>query len=287
MGISRIAVIINEDSRNDSFGHFFVENMRKYVDVYDSKKMYAMKSLRRVCETINRYEKIIVFEENRLIPVLFFCKRHECQLVLWEWNIVAEHQAKKINLLKPLCQIWTFDESNARTYGWKWNTQFYFHPESVVGGNKSTAFCSIADKGRYQELYNIKKKLEALNILCDFHVLRRDAIENGSLPEMVTNTEIPYYRYLEYLSNCDIVVDLLQPKQEGITVRTLEAVFHSKKLITNNRKIIETPIYQRENIFILGQDNDDELAQFVKREKQNWPKRIIDYYKFDQWISRF
>lgn len=288
---SEVAIILREDKLVGSFGNFIAQNMRESgVSVIDSTEMHQMRSLKKIREKIKTYKAIIVFEENRLIPILFFCKSRNCKLILWEWNIVDKKTAEKINLLKFFCEIWTFDEKNAQQYGWKQNTQFYFCQENNLSEDvdRKTAFCSIADKGRYKNLYALRTLLSEYSVKCDFHVLRRDMDESKDiLPDMVTSKEIRYDQYLKLLKKCDIVVDLLQDGQEGITMRTMEAVFFSKKLITNNKKILELPIFIRENIFVLGYDDNEMLSDFIERKTSCWPQKVIDYYEFNQWIERF
>ena len=63
----------------------------------------------------------------------------------------------------------------------------------------------------------------------------------------------------------NIIVDLLQDKQEGITVRTLEGVFYGKKILTNNTKIRQSDLYDPDNIFVLKNANVNELQKFLKK----------------------
>ena len=61
--------------------------------------------------------------------------------------------------------------------------------------------------------------------------------------------------------------EIVQPGQGGLTIRTLEALFYNKKLITNNESITEYDFYNADNIFIYKEQdcNIDALKSFLKK----------------------
>lgn len=99
-----------------------------------------------------------------------------------------------------------------------------------------------------------------------------------------------YPSIINYIEHCKAIVDLIgHPTQEGLSLRPLEALFFKKKLITDNRAIKKTKLYNPNNIFILGEDPLVYLSEFIKSPYQlpsNY-EEILNYYSFEEWTKRF
>ena len=67
----------------------------------------------------------------------------------------------------------------------------------------------------------------------------------------------------------------------------MEALFLEKKLITNNKDIKNYDFYNPSNIFILGENNIEDIKEFINKPYEKVEQKIIDYYDFEQWLSRF
>ena len=71
-----------------------------------------------------------------------------------------------------------------------------------------------------------------------------------------------------------------------MTLRPLEALQFKKKLVTDNKNIINYPFYRKENIFILGTDDIDQLYDFINSPYVDIGEDIIRYYHFENWLQR-
>ena len=67
----------------------------------------------------------------------------------------------------------------------------------------------------------------------------------------------------------------------------MESIFFRKKLVTNDRRIVDMDFYSSENIFVLGMDNIDMLYSFIKQPYVEIDKSIVEKYDFDNWVNRF
>ena len=83
------------------------------------------------------------------------------------------------------------------------------------------------------------------------------------------------------------ILDYNQEGQVGLSLRPMEALFLERKLITNNTDIKNYDFYNHDNIFILGEDNINEIKEFINKPYKKIDQDIIDYYDFDQWLNRF
>lgn len=67
----------------------------------------------------------------------------------------------------------------------------------------------------------------------------------------------------------------------------MEAIFLKKKLITNFRNIKTEKFYNPSNIFVIGEDNPEELESFINSPMKEIDSSLIEYYEFNNWINRF
>lgn len=244
-------------------------------------------------EFLAQYRLIILFEEPALY--LYLKKRIDparTKLLIWNWNITNRTWLRGDAPLRRQCENWTFDATDARKFGWKLNEQFYFKPEQipvpVVHPGKMTAFSACVDKGRYPLMKEIRQALQHSGVETDFCLvrepLRRYAPEDAG---WVKDKGLPYERFLAHTIRSDLVVEVVQEQQVGITVRALEAVFYNKKLITNNAAVRQTPLYRPGNVLIWDAEAAENLDAFLRAEYQPLPDAVKNQYTFETWLGNF
>ena len=94
---------------------------------------------------------------------------------------------------------------------------------------------------------------------------------------------LTYKKYIEYMRKSKAILDVPNPKQEGPTTRSFDALLTKTKVITVNSHMKEYPIYS-ENILIVNRDDiviDDEFMAKPYMETgyqaltiQKWIKKI-------------
>lgn len=88
------------------------------------------------------------------------------------------------------------------------------------------------------------------------------------------------------MSQSEIVIDLLQFNQAGVTQRTLDALYLNKKIITNNEYIKNYNFYNPNNILILNENTTEkETRNFKDKKYVEINKEIIEYYSLERWIK--
>lgn len=228
-----------------------------------------------------QYRLIVLFEEPALF--LYLKKRIDpsrTRLVLWNWNITNRTWLRGNAPLRRRCENWTFDAVDAKKFGWKLNEQFYFAPEALPvrenadGKAGLTAFSACVDKGRYPMMKEMREALRRQGVATDFCLvsepLRRYAAEDAA---WIKTKGLPYEEFLQHTIQSDIVVEVVQSRQVGITVRALEAMFYHKKLITNNAAIRNTPLYHPCNVLIWEPGVQEKLPAFCRLRISRCRKR--------------
>lgn len=103
-------------------------------------------------------------------------------------------------------------------------------------------------------------------------------------------SKISRENYNNILQESEIVIDLINSEQTGVTQRSLDAIFLEKKIITNNENIKLSPIYLKNNVLVINEDQTKEeiiskVNTFLSTEYIKYPEEIINYYSLDQWVK--
>ncbi|MXP76210.1 hypothetical protein GN277_12645 [Lachnospiraceae bacterium WCA-9-b2] len=232
------------------------------------------------------FDTIIIEVLQSKKDIIAFIKSHypRSRIILWYWNTVKSTQVYPDDPICRGCELWSFDKKDCNKYGIKYNTQFYNKNIKLPMEKETTdIFFLGADKGRGKQLESFKKELEEKGFSCFFHVT-----ENGrtAQTQLDYKKSIAYESALKYLAKSRAILDVGIQGQQGLTLRVLEALFFSKKLITTNKDIKNYDFYLPSNIFILN-DNMECIPQFMDIPYEPVNKEIIEYYEFSNWIRRF
>lgn len=61
--------------------------------------------------------------------------------------------------------------------------------------------------------------------------------------------------------------------------------FCNKKLITNNRHIVNEAFYNPQNVYVM--DSGVDISEFLESDYQRLPAELVNQYEFSSWIHRF
>lgn len=237
---------------------------------------------------IDDYDTVIVHASKLTPPVVKYIRRKvpDMRIIVWYWNPVIK--SVDVDAFKKYTnEIWSFDEADCKKYNLKYNTQYYFKGiEQPETKNKRDVFFVGGDKGRIEDLVSLKNTLDKNNITNYFHIVPS---KNSSVQykEHYQQDKISYYKVLEHISSSKVIVDIISNNQSGLTLRPLEALFFKKKIITNDKTIINRDFYNSNNIFILGIDDMDKLRKFINSPYHSIDYAIVNRYDFTNWIKRF
>lgn len=186
----------------------------------------------------------------------------------------------------------TFDEGDGRKYGFNIVKQVYRKPDAKTetAGDKDEfdIFFVGVDKRRSATLEKLREAFDAqglsynINIITDKHTDRSDLLAG-----CYTDRPLPYEECLDLISKSRCVLEVLQSGQGGMTLRTLEALFFKKKLITNNTGILHSPIYSPNNIYIIGSGDKRSFREFVESPMDRIPDDTVCQYDISHWIRQF
>lgn len=246
-------------------------------------------------ELIKKHNKIILSECAQISTVAryiyIYIYNRQADINAYFWNILEGNYINEVEKLQKMgVETYTFDIGDCQKYNMKYKPQPYPYLEDVYLGvpdiKYSCYFCA-ADKGRLSNLLKIKEVLEKQNIPFYFKVLKEKHKKYYAINGIEFLDElIDYNRVLKETNSADCIVELLTKGQKGYTLRTMEALFLNKKLITDNLNIRFAEFYHPNNIFILDKNYED-IKDFLSLPKQPIPEHIKEKYSCKTWIRSF
>lgn len=255
-------------------------------------------------ENLNTYDLIIILEGLYSLDMIRYIRKYNlhCRLILWLWNsskgmtihpwyneyniFLKEVNPKIRNKLNY--EIWSFDHKDCQNYHLKSTQTFcvkYDDLESVTPHYDVTFLGG--DKGRLSKLKHLADAFSKMKINYNIKVIpdKKRIYSEIDKTYLMLNT-LPYREFLKKELEGKCFLEILQEGQADVSWRALEAQFYKRKLITNCKNIKSYAFYMPNNIFILGQDNINDLRDFLNSPYKEIDDLIVRRYQFDGWLDK-
>ena len=245
---------------------------------------------------IKTAKRIIIFDYGYQRGMENYIRRinPHCKVYLFFWNKVNKYNRKHL-LFSDANAIYSTDTEDCKKYGLHYNHIFYpreFQLPYTASPEQNRLFFLGADKGRAPYIASLKQVLEESGLICDIRILSpiRDSAYRKRFREILTDKGLSYDEYLAELKSCDILLDINQEGQSSLTMRVIEALYLSKKLITNNRHIPSYDFYCPDNILVLPENavpSPEELRHFLHVPFRPYSDTILHNYSYEHWLQSF
>jgi len=204
----------------------------------------------------------------------------------WFWNPIDRSRILNLGkITRNVSSVVSFDQKNCVKFNIKFIPQFYW------GSSNKTKYKELYDiiyvgrsKNRLTQIENLFKQCKKLKLNVFFHV-KKDFKDQVSTVFELKNENINYADYKILMQQSKVIAEFNSSEQAGLTLRPLEAIFYEKKLVTNNKEIKDYDFYTRENIFILG--GDEELSkEFFETNVYPYNELYKYEYSFENWLHK-
>ena len=179
------------------------------------------------------------------------------------------------NRLSCFDLVYTFDKRDADKFNFIYHQNFYSPQKLFPEGRKTDAFYVGVSKGRSAKLNSIYEKIIQNSGKAEFYISgvnRKEMIQPG----IHYNKWISYSDTLKYIAETGCIVEVMDGEQEGVTLRTMEAICYNKKLLTNNSSVRNLPFYKSGNIQVFKEINEIDV-EFIK------DNRVVEYKYSDEF----
>lgn len=216
-----------------------------------------------------------ISENSNARIVLYYMDPYE-KSVFWE-------QLKPNNN----CVISSFEIETCKSKGFVYNPLFCFREKKGETKINNDVFFIGTDKGRLKELLKYENIFNGLGLTTYFHICKSPGNIYEDNDNYKYKNKITYPELLKNVRRSKALLEILPEGQNDMTLRGYEAYFFEKKLITNNKNIKDYSFYNKNNIFILGVDNLNELHSFVNSSYLKRFDNEMEKSEFGEWIKKY
>lgn len=236
---------------------------------------------------------LIIFDDGITLQYLRWLKKY-CnaeRLIFYYWNTYRKGKLHPDDVKELGYEVWSYDENDCIRYRMKYNPQMFFKSwyEGIDADKINTIYDVVfvgRDKfGRQQEMQKIVDLFKKNGIRYHLYYVASKWYQRF--------TSKAYAKYLDYRDMIreelkgKVILDFGISVQSGFTLRIYDALCNQRKVITNNPNIKQIALYTKENIFILGEDNEDLLVDFIHSEFRPISEEVLQQYSVEGWLKRF
>jgi len=289
------------------YDRYLTEQVNKIMEYLNPQKCNTLKqrvfyyiAFGHITRFLKNKVFIIVNQRNRyyinLLAPYLEIKYPKAKIIIQYIDSVELCKIADINQYKKLknCEVYSFDKKDAKKYELK-NYNWYVDDSRLLSYSKVKPKYDASfigeDKGRVKELKKLGKILDQHKISFNWHVVFSDDFEKSIGVKKTIGFEyddeyLSTFDYQRQLCNSKAIVELLQDGQFGPTLNLANVVFLRRKLITDNKNVINEACYDKHNIFILGENKVKDLKKFIESPYKILPKKITEKYTYEYMLRQ-
>lgn len=252
--------------------------------------------------TVDDFDYIMFFNPETITSELLkkmknkFCNS---KFILYMWDSFENKQHTK-ELLPFFDSKFTFNKDDAIKYNLTFRPLFFIDQYDSDLNEISNecdidiGFIGTIHSDRYVILQQIKTWAEKNNFTVFYYMFFSSKLlfYKYKLQNKIFHLDIRDFKFIplkkedvfSILSRCKVVVDIQHPKQEGLTMRTIEMLGMKKKLITTNKDIKNYDFYDGNNFLVIERNNVEITEKFVTEKYDNKLNSFRNNYRLESFL---
>ncbi|QIH36261.1 hypothetical protein [Sphingobacterium sp. DR205] len=214
------------------------------------------------------------------------------KMIAYQWDGVNRYPAVK-KLVYKFDRFFVFDSKDAEQEDERFiaTTNFYFgHLDNIEIKPKPSTFFFVGTfmKVRWQQISDTIQLIIQNNGAPNFYLYtgEKDMAKEYHIDGInFINNPLTYQENINLALQNEIFVDFLVDAHNGLSFRVFEAIGYGRKLITNNKEVMNYDFYHPHNIYVLNHE-ERTLSEFLNIPYSPINTEILNKYNFDNWIYR-
>ncbi|QOY54067.1 hypothetical protein HUE87_09275 [Candidatus Sulfurimonas marisnigri] len=219
--------------------------------------------------------------------------------IMYQWDSLIHNDY--LSKIKYFDKVLTFDKKDAKNIGIEYLPLFYTDEYEKLANISSEKKYDIVFYGTYHS--DRLKIIKKINQICEKNNLKfkhhlytgkiykfklwiKGELSKRDLFFLKTHT-VSLKEMVDVYSKSRSVLDIEMTNQTGLTIRTVEALGANKKLLTTNKEIVNSELYDKSYVYVLDRDDLHIDTEFLKMELydrgkyknlhiNNWIKKILN-----------
>lgn len=272
-------------------------------------KMFITKQIKEYYLDILQYAKNVRYDYLFVIApetmgadflIDFKSNNDKVKSILYLWDSIA-NKKNALNLIPYFDKVVTFDKNdsiidNKITFLPLFYIEAYgsYHRD-ISKLSYDLAFIGTAHSGRYGLVKRIIENVRNENVnnfsfffspsklLFLLKKLFTKELSGISIND-ISFKPMAFKDVINILGDSRIVIDIEHPKQNGLTMRTIEMLGMQKKLITTNKNVVGYDFYNPSNILVVDRGDLSIDTSFIHSEYQPVDATIREKYSLSAWL---
>ena len=261
----------------------------------NQKRIFYNKKIKERLETVFKehphFDDILILRPDLIKMHLPFIKTHGKRFIAHFWDSFSRIPEGRKTILY-FDKFFSFEPKDVKDHQLLFLPNFYSPELVTINKNEHPHFdlSYIASYDRRAEMMEkILVSLTPLDLKTNINILTPKTIgsKNKYEKSITWFTDVlPRKETIRIMNDSNVLLDIAQPKQEGLSFRIFEAMILGKKLITTNRSIASYDIYDSNNIFIWEEGGTIPAKDFFKTAFSALPDEVIKKYSLQNWVRQ-
>lgn len=217
------------------------------------------------------------------------------KVVAYQWDGLQRYP-EVFNCIHLFEKFLIFDENDYNNYHSEYpNIQlcdnfFFDFDEETENCSKNNIIYYVGSyiENRIDDLIYIMNELAKYDVNFDINLKYYRNTKPINAPDIkFFKDNFTFKDNIKRLKASRIILDFKVKEHNGLSLRFFEALRYQKKIITNNKTVMEYDFYDPQNIFIINHDDMSRLGEFISTPYKEISKEIVDQYSFSSWLSKY
>jgi len=240
----------------------------------------------------NNQGVLVLFEDMVSEDYLAWLVNHnrESRVIFCYWNPIALSRISVETVRKSGCEAWSYSYEDCKKYGMRHVSPLLC--ESIYRGIEKRTDRMLydvvfagKDKGRLGLIQELMDKEYWKSLTWGLYVSPDHFWQIGK--KKVYKKLLTYNEIMRFQVTGCAVLELMPSPSNETTMRTFDAIYFRQKLITNNVNIVNREFYNKNNVFVIGIDKDENIIDFLRTPYEELPDEVLGGFKAEKWSYQF
>ena len=259
----------------------------------NQKKIFYNKAIKKKLEIIfekhQGFDDIFILRPDLIKEQLSFIKDRGNRTIAYFWDSFSRIPEGK-GTIQFFDKFFSFEPKDVKDHRLLFLSNFY-SPDLAITKNEPSHF-DLSYVASYDDRLNTLEKiltsLSPLDLKTNINIIatRFSGAKNKSEKNITWFTDVlPRKETIRIMSESNVLLDIAQPRQEGLSFRIFEAMKLEKKIITTNRSVVAYDFYNPKNIFVWENENTIPARDFFTTPYSTLPVEVFNRYSLQKWIT--
>jgi len=248
---------------------------------------FGKKIIEKLNEIKEQQDIIVTIKGDFIDPksILEFKKYGKKSIAYFNDN--AQRCPKIIRVIPYFDDVFSFEKKDCKKYNLYFATNWIYNDsnnENIESNYKFQVFNISSRDKRISIFKKLAREFKLKNINYKIIIYNKKYKGQNSDIEYITK-HIALDKVNEFINHSQVLLDINRKGQDGLTFRIFESLGLHKKLITNNKDIVNYDFYNPNNIFIIDENNPKISLDFFEKKYEEIPPHIFNKYTISGWIE--